>query len=197
MGLIMSVKTWAIAGTAATVLLGGGGWYAWESAGDARTESSESSESTESLCGTPSGGTDTEVATGAQGIAVVEATGEAVHDPEAVGAENPQLVTTPVRVVEVMKGKFAPVIGVSQRVEPGGAPGSFTVDTSNREVVMEPGQRYVVAIGPGDLEARPGTTAFSTLIQPARRGAAQEADYWRGVIAKAPPKPVCEDIVTQ
>ncbi|MFE9469356.1 hypothetical protein ACFYNW_38250 [Streptomyces virginiae] len=179
----MSVKTWALAGTAGAVLLGSG-WYAWESSGPSHTES---------LCGTPAGGTDVEVATGAQGIAVVEATGEAAHDPRAVGAENPELVTTPVRIVDSMKGKFAPVIGVSQRVEPGGAPGSFKVATSNREVMMEPGERYVVAIGPGDLEARPGTTAFATLIQPAQRGAAGEADYWRDVIAKAPPKPVCDD----
>ncbi|MFD9358684.1 hypothetical protein [Streptomyces sp. NPDC060031] len=183
----MSMKTWAAAGTAATVLLGGGGWYVWGSGGESHTES---------LCGTPSGGTDTEVAASAQGIALVEATGETAHDPKAVGAENPQRVTTPVRIVEAMKGKFAPAIGVSQRVELGGAPGSFKVDTSNREVMMEPGQRYVVAIGPGDLEAHPGTTTFSTLIQPARRGAAGEADYWRGVIAKAPPKPVCDDTVT-
>ncbi|WP_405827449.1 hypothetical protein [Streptomyces sp. NBC_00105] len=91
-----------------------------------------------------------------------------------------------------MKGKFAPNIGVSQRVEPGGAPGSFKVATSNREVIM-PRERYAVAIGPGDLEARPGTTTFATLIQPAHRGAAGEADYWRSVIAKAPPKPVCDD----
>ncbi|MGW6690700.1 hypothetical protein [Streptomyces sp. NPDC054961] len=183
----MNVKTWAMAGTAAAVLLGAGGWYAWENGGESHTES---------LCGTPSGGTDAEVATGAQGIAVVEALGAAAHDPQAVGAENPELVTTPVRIVETMKGKFAPSIGVSQRVEPGGAPGSFKVATSNREVMMKPGERYVIAIGPGDLEARPGTTAFSTLIEPARRGAPGEADYWRGVIAKAPPKPVCEDTAT-
>ncbi|MFD7917213.1 hypothetical protein ACFV30_42190 [Streptomyces sp. NPDC059752] len=179
----MSVKTWALAGTATAVLLGSG-WYAWESSGESHTES---------LCGTPSGGTDAEVATGAQGIAVVEATGETAHDPRAVGAENPELVTTPVRIVESMKGKFAPSIGVSQRVEPGGTPGSFKVATSNREVMMEPGERYVVAIGPGDLQARPGTTTFATLIQPAHRGTAEEADYWRSVIAKAPPKPVCDD----
>ncbi|MFF3430392.1 hypothetical protein [Streptomyces sp. NPDC002602] len=184
----MSVKTWAVAGTAAAVLLGGGGWYVLAGGGESHTES---------LCGTPLGGTDTEVATNAQGIAVVEATGVTAHDPKAVGAENPELVTTPVRIVETMKGKFAPSIGVSQRVEPGGVPGSFKVDTSNREVIMEQGQRYVVAIGPGDLEARPGTTTFSTLIRPAHRGAAQEADYWRGVIAKAPPKPVCDDTVSQ
>ncbi|MFD6916549.1 hypothetical protein [Streptomyces virginiae] len=184
----MNVKTWALAGTATAVLLGGAGWYAWESSGTSHTES---------LCGTPSGATDAEVATGAQGIAVVEATGEAAHDPQAVGAENPELVTTPVRIVETMKGKFAPSIGVSQRVEPGGTPGSFKVATSNREVMMEPGERYVVAIGPGDLEARPGTTTFATLIQPAHRGAAGEVDYWRDVIAKAPPKPTCEDTVTQ
>ncbi|MGZ9928366.1 hypothetical protein ACXNSR_00585 [Streptomyces sp. NC-S4] len=185
----MSVKTWAVAGTAvAAVLAGGAGWYVWESSGESHTES---------LCGTPTGGTDAEVATGAQGIAVVEAAGEAAHDPQAVGAENPELVTTPVRIVESMKGNFAPVIGVSQRVEPGGTPGSFKVATSNREVMMQPGQQYVVAIGPGDLEARPGTTTFSTLIEPARRGTAGEADYWRGVIAKAPPKPVCDDTVTQ
>ncbi|WP_331747006.1 hypothetical protein OG365_41370 (plasmid) [Streptomyces sp. NBC_00853] len=182
----MSVKTWALAGTAAAVLLGSG-WYAWETSGESHTES---------LCGTPSGGTDAEVATGAQGIAVVEATGEAAHDPQAVGAENPELVTTPVRIVESMKGKFAPSIGVSQRVEPGGAPGSFKVATSNREVMMKPGERYVVAIGPGDLEARPGTTTFATLIEPAHRGAAEEAEYWRSVIAKAPPKPVCDDTVS-
>ncbi|MEV7728919.1 hypothetical protein AB0P15_29900 [Streptomyces sp. NPDC087917] len=182
----MSVKTW-VAGIAVTVLLGGGGWYVWGSGGASRTEG---------LCGTPSGGTDTEVATGAQGIAVVEAIGETVHDPRAVGAENPQLVTTPVRIVEVLKGKFAPSIGVSQRVEPGGAPDSFKVATSNREVMMETGQRYVVAIGPGDLEAHPGTTTFSTLVEPARRGAEGEADHWRGVIAKAPPRPVCDDTVT-
>ncbi|WP_143568915.1 hypothetical protein, partial [Streptomyces amritsarensis] len=109
----MSVKTWALAGTAAAVLLGSGGWYAWESGGASHTES---------LCGTPSGGTDVEVATSAQGFAVVEATGEAAHDPQAVGAENPELVTTPVRILESMKGKFAPSIGVSQRVEPGGTP---------------------------------------------------------------------------
>ncbi|GGS29865.1 hypothetical protein Snoj_26440 [Streptomyces nojiriensis] len=182
----MNVKTWALAGTAAAVLLGGG-WYAWENSGASHTES---------LCGTPSGGTDAEVATSAQGIAVVEATGEAAHDPQAVGSENPELVTTPVRIVESMKGKFAPVIGVSQRVEPGGAPGSFKVATSNREVMMKPGERYVVAIGPGDLEARPGTTTFATLIQPAHRGAVDEADYWRSVIAKAPPKPACDDTVS-
>ncbi len=88
----------------------------------------------------------------------------------------------------MMKGKFAPSIGVSQRVEPGGAPGSFKVATSNREVIMKPRERYAVAIGPGDLEARPGTTTFATLIQPAHRGAAGEADYWRSVIAKAPPE---------
>ncbi|MFF3216874.1 hypothetical protein ACFYYB_40415 [Streptomyces sp. NPDC002886] len=35
---------------------------------------------TESLCGAPPDGTDAEVATYAQGIAVVEATGAAVHD---------------------------------------------------------------------------------------------------------------------
>ncbi|MFG2711971.1 hypothetical protein ACGFX2_15625 [Streptomyces goshikiensis] len=184
----MGVKTWVVAGTAAAVLLGGGGWYVWESGGESHTEG---------LCGTPSGGTDAEVATGAQGIAVVEAAGEAAHDPKAVGAENPELVTTPVRIVESLKGEFAPTIGVSQRVEPGGAPGSFKVAGSNREVMMEPGERYVVAIGPGDLEARPGTTTFSTLIEPARRGTAGEADYWRAVIAKAPPKPVCDDTVTQ
>ncbi|WP_406073066.1 hypothetical protein [Streptomyces virginiae] len=183
----MNVKTWAMAGTAAAVLLCSGGWYAWESGGASHTES---------LCGTPSGGTDAEVATGAQGIAVVEAAGEPAHDPQAVGAENPELVTTPVRIVETMKGKFAPSIGVSQRVEPGGAPGSFKVATSNREVMMKPGERYVIAIGPGDLEARPGTTTFSTLIEPARRGTAGEADYWQGVIAKAPPKPVCDDTAT-
>ncbi|MFI8393051.1 hypothetical protein [Streptomyces sp. NPDC085540] len=183
----MNVKTWALAGTAA-VLLCSGGWYAWENSGASHTES---------LCGTPSGGTDAEVATSAQGIAVVEAVGEPVHDPQAVGTENPELVTTPVQVVETMKGKFAPSIGVSQRVEPGGAPGSFKVATSNREVMMKPGARYVVAIGPGDLEASPGTTTFSTLIEPARRGTTGEADYWRGVIAKAPPKPVCDDTATQ
>ncbi|NEB07130.1 hypothetical protein G3I78_50195 [Streptomyces sp. SID13726] len=114
-----------------------------------------------------------------------------------MGVENPQLVTTAVRIVETMKGKFAPIIGVSQRVEPDGAPGSFKVDTSNREVLMEPGQQYVVAIGPGDLEAHPGTTAFSTLIQPVQRGVSGEAAYWRDVIAKAPPSPVCDDTVTQ
>ncbi|MET9695119.1 hypothetical protein ABZY81_43290 [Streptomyces sp. NPDC006514] len=182
----MNVKTWALAGTAAAVLFGGG-WYVWESSGESHTES---------LCGTPSGGTDAEVAASAQGIAVVEATGEAAHDSQAVGAENPELVTTPVRIVESMKGKFAPVIGVSQRVEPGGTPGSFKVATSNREVMMKSGRRYVVAIGPGDLQAGPGTTTFATLIQPADRGAAGEADYWRSVIAKAPPKPVCDDTVS-
>ncbi|WP_046777032.1 hypothetical protein [Streptomyces yangpuensis] len=136
------------------------------------------------------------MATSAQGIAVVEATGEAARDPQAVGAENPELVTTPVRIVESMKGKFAPSVGVSQRVEPGGMPGSFEVATSNREVMMKPGERYVIAIGPGDLQARPGTTAFATLIEPAHRGAAGEADYWRSVIAKEPPKPVCDDTVS-
>lgn len=125
----MNVRTWALAGTAAAVLLGGA-WYVWESSGTSHTES---------LCGTPSGGTDVEVATSAQGIAVVEAVGGAAHDPQAVGAENPDLVTTPVRIVETMKGKFAPSIGVSQRVEPGGTPGSFKVGTSNREVMMKPG----------------------------------------------------------
>lgn len=184
----MNVKTWAMAGTAAAVLLGGAGWYAWESGGESHTES---------LCGTPSAGTDAEVASSAQGIALVEAAGEAAHDPKAVGAENPELVTTPVKIVETMKGKFAPRIGVSQRVEAGGSPGSFKVATSNREVMMRAGERYVVAIGPGDLQARPGTTTFSTLIEPARRGTAGEADYWRGVIAKAPPKPVCDDTSTQ
>ncbi|MFE9845336.1 hypothetical protein [Streptomyces goshikiensis] len=179
----MNVKTWAAAGTAAAVLLGGG-WYAWERG---------SAPHTESLCGTPSGGTDAEVATSAQGIAVVEAVGAAAHDPRAVGAENPELVTTPVRIVATMKGDFAPSIGVSQRVEPGGAPGSFELATSNREVIMKPGERYVVAIGPGDLKARPGTTTFATFIQPARRGPAGEADYWRNVIATAPPKPICDD----
>ncbi|MGW3327689.1 hypothetical protein [Streptomyces virginiae] len=49
----------------------------------------------------------------------------------------------------------------SPRVEPGGTPGSFRVATSNREVMMKPGERYMVAIGPGDLEARPGTTTFA------------------------------------
>ncbi|MFJ3980113.1 hypothetical protein [Streptomyces sp. NPDC090021] len=184
----MNVKTWALAGTTAAVLLGSGGWYAWESSGTSHTES---------LCGTPSGGTDAEVATGAQGIAVVEAVGEPVHDPQAVGTENPELVTTPVRIVETMKGTFAPSIGVSQRVEPDGTPGSFKVATSNREVMMKPGEHYVIAIGPGDLEARTGTTTFSTLIEPAHRGTAGEAAYWRGVIAKAPPKPVCDDTTTQ
>ncbi|MFB6513665.1 hypothetical protein ACFCW4_31720 [Streptomyces virginiae] len=95
------------------------------------------------------------------------------------------------------EGKFAPSLGVSQRVEPGGTPGSFKVVISNREVMMKPGERYVVAIGPGDLEARSGTTTFSTLIEPALRETAGETDYWRGVIAKAPPKPVCDDTVTQ
>ncbi|MER6520258.1 hypothetical protein ABT246_25805 [Streptomyces sp. NPDC001553] len=184
----MNVKTWVVTGTAAAVLLGGSGWYVWERSGELHTES---------LCGTPSAGTDAEVAASAQGIAVAEAAGQASHDPKAVGAENPELVTTPVRIVETMKGKFAPRIGVSQRVEPGGSPGSFKVDTSSREVMMRPGERYVVAIGPGDLQARPGTTTFSTLIEPARRGTAGEADYWRGVIAKAPPKPVCDDTITQ
>ncbi|MFB6517060.1 hypothetical protein [Streptomyces sp. NPDC056401] len=187
MSRTVSVKTWAMGGTVAALLLGTGGWYVWADSGEVYTES---------LCGASPESTDSEVATYAQGIAVVEATGEAAHDPQAVGAENPQLVTTPVRIVEAMKGKFAPAIGVSQRVEPGGAPGSFTVGTSNREVIMEPGQSYVVAIGPGDLEAHPGTTTFATLVQPARRGAAGEADYWRDVIEKAPPKPLCDDTVT-
>ncbi|MER5757895.1 hypothetical protein [Streptomyces sp. NPDC002082] len=183
-----SMKTWAMGGTVAALLLGTGGWYVWANSGEVYTES---------LCGALAEGTDSEVASYAQGIAVVEATGEAAHDPKAVGAENPQLVTTPVRIVEAMKGKFAPAIGVSQRVEPGGAPGSFTTDSSSREVIMEPGQPYVVAIGPGDLEAHPGTTTFATLIQPARRGTAGEADYWRDVIEKAPPKPQCDDTVTE
>ncbi|WP_405976925.1 hypothetical protein [Streptomyces sp. NBC_00158] len=134
-----------------------------------------------------------EVATSSQGIAVVEATGATVHDPKAVGADNPDLVTTPVKVVEVVKGQFAPAIGVSQRVRPGGSQGSFEVATSNREVMMEPGGRYVVAIGPGDLQAHPGTTTSATLIQPATRGAGAEADYWRKVVAQAPPRPVCDD----
>lgn len=109
---------------------------------------------------------------------------------------NPEVVTTPVRIVETVKGKFVPVIGVSQRVEPGGAPGSFRVATFNRRVMRKPGERYVVAIGPGDLEPRPGAATFATPIQPAHRGAAGEADYWRSVIAKAPRKPVCDDTVS-
>ncbi|MCJ0874328.1 hypothetical protein [Streptomyces sp. AP-93] len=157
----------------------------------------------ESLCDAPYG-TDTEVATSAQGIAVVEATGPAgpVSLEGISDAEARKFVTTPVRVLEVVKEEWAPAVAITQRVQAGGAPGSYTLTvTPNRqEVLLEAGRQYVVAVGPGDLTAGPGTKnygfAFAEVVQPVKRGVAGEAAYWRDVLAKAPPKPACDDTVT-
>ncbi|MFZ3492397.1 hypothetical protein ACODT5_04000 [Streptomyces sp. 5.8] len=183
-----------IAPAAAAVLAGGGGWYVWDA---------HAPEPAAQLCDAPYG-TDTEVATSAQGIAVVEATGPAgpVSLEGISDAEARKFVTTPVRVLEVVKEEWAPAVAITQRVQSGGTPGSYTLTvTPNRhEVLLEAGRQYVVAVGPGDLTAGPGTNnygfAFAESVQPAKRGVAGEAAYWRAVLAKAPPKPPCNDTVT-
>ncbi|MGW1771345.1 hypothetical protein [Streptomyces sp. NPDC002104] len=187
-------KMLLIVPVAATVLLGGGGWYVWDSS---------SPEYVESLCDAPYG-TDAEVAASAQGIAVVEAIGPAgpVSLEGVSDAEARKFVTTPVRVLEVVKERWAPAVAITQRVQAGGVPGSYTLSaTPNRqEVFLEAGRQYVVAIGPGDLTAGPGTKnygfTFAEVVQPVKRGVAGEATYWRDVLAQAPPTPTCDDTGT-
>ncbi|MET9855320.1 hypothetical protein ABZY57_20545, partial [Streptomyces sp. NPDC006450] len=98
-------KMLLIVPVAATVLLGGGGWYVWDSSAP---------EYVESLCDAPYG-TDTEVATSAQGIAVVEATGPAgpVSLEGISDAEARKFVTTPVRVLEAMKETWRSAVRAS------------------------------------------------------------------------------------
>lgn len=183
-----------IAPAAAAVLAGGGGWYVWYA---------HAPEYVERLCDAPYG-TDTEVGTSAQGIAVVEATGppgpvslEGISDAEAR-----KFVATPVRVLEAVKEEWAPALAITQRVQTGGTPGDYTltVTPERREVLLEAGRQYVVAVGPGDLTAGPGTKnygfAFAEVVQPVKRGVSGEAAYWREILSKAPPKPTCDATTT-
>lgn len=114
-------------------------------------------------------------------------------------AEAGKFVTTPVRVLAVVKEEWAPAVAITQRVQSGEAPVHYTLTvTPNRqEVLLEAGRQHVVAVGPGDLTAGPGTNnygfAFAEVVHPVKRGVAGEVAYWRDVLAKAPPKPTCDD----
>lgn len=96
--------------------------------------------------------------------------------PQAVGTENTERVTTPVRIVEPIKGKLTPSIGVSQG-EPGGTPDSFKVATG-----PQPACRRIHATAGRAVRPSTGSTPRDTVRRTRRRGAHRtpRRPSWKG-----------------
>ncbi|MEU4951648.1 hypothetical protein [Streptomyces lavendulae] len=179
----MNGKLWIGGCLAAGVVAAGAAWFtvAIPEAGTAHA-----------VCG-PDLSRDDVVAAKSKGVAVVEAV-ENVRYREDGGSAH---LTTRVKVLEPLKGRFGDVLAISQGVKNGGAPGRYATEDPDRYAVLEPGRRYVIAVQSGSTAGGAGTEAWAWYARPAQRGLAGESTHWKEALARTPEAAVdgsCEDV---
>lgn len=178
----MSVKVWIGGCLAAGAVAAGAAWFT-VAAQETRTHA---------VCG-PDLGRDDVVAAKSKGIAVVEAVENTRYREEGGSA----YLTTRVKTLDTLKGKFGDVLDVTQGVKNGGAPGRYATEDPDRYAVLEPGRQYVIAVQSGSTTGTAGTEAWAWYAEPAQRGIAGEREHWRKALATGPGDAVnggCEDV---
>ncbi|WP_329376170.1 hypothetical protein OG625_01595 [Streptomyces sp. NBC_01351] len=186
----MRAGVWTVAGLAVAGGITAGGWYA--AAGPGEVTAAAVCDSTADLS------TDVGVASAARGIAVVEAVRNVRYQDDE-STRPGAFLTTEVRVLRTLKGRFPATLPLTQSVRQGGTPGRYVSREPERNAVLEPGRQYVVAVRFGSTMAEPGTEAWVAYAQPVRRGVEGEVAHWKQAVAQAPQAAapaVCDDVST-
>ncbi|MFJ3518786.1 MULTISPECIES: hypothetical protein [unclassified Streptomyces] len=171
----MHTKVWTFGGLAAGCLLAAGGWVVAAGRGEVTTSM---------ICAADLS-TDTGVAAAARGIALVEGVRNGPYQ-EDESTQPGAFLTTEVKVLNVVKGRFPAVLSLTQGVKGGGSPGRYATEDPDRYAVLEPGKRYVIAVRFGSTMGEPGTEAWVSHAEPLRRGIDGEISHWRTAVADSP-----------